>query len=136
MTPNRIIEAAKNSATTRETRNRLEEITSYPGYVEPGYSDPKEGIYLSNWNAPSVYDPVRQCRVEVEDGDIIPRLKNALEAVGANTEWSDEWTFCHDCSCIGRTISDGYGWKPSLVINLTEGSCLCKDCHEAKLADS
>lgn len=132
-----ILFAAIRSAKTPETKNRLEEITWAPDYAEPGYSlaspDKKAGIYLGNWNPPTTYDPVLQRQVTVLDGRILPRVKEALEKAGANTEWCDEWALCHDCSKIARTVSDGYDWQSSLIVNLTEASCLCKECHSQRL---
>jgi hypothetical protein len=131
MKPDTILEAARNSATTDETRHRLEEISWAPGYVEPGCIEPKneKGVYLGDWNAPDFYDPVQRCRVDYQDGHLLPRLKAALEKAGADTEWDDEWARCHDCGCIARTIPDWMGWKPFLIYNLSEGSCLCRDCY-------
>lgn len=133
MTPHAILLAAIHSVKTPETKNRLEEITWAPDYAEPSYSlsrpDTKAGIYLGNWNPPTKYDPVFQQQVSVIDGNILPRLKKVLEKVGADIEWSDEWAFCHDCSKIGRTQPDGWFWQSSLIVDLAEGSCLCKECH-------
>lgn len=131
MKPDTILEAARNSARTEETRRRLEEISRAPGYAEPGYEDPKEkkGVYLGDWNAPDFYDPVQRCRVDYPDGHLLPRLKEALEKAGAKTEWDGEWASCHDCGRIARTIPDWSGWRPILIYNLSKGSCLCRDCY-------
>lgn len=126
-----ILKAALNSATTDETRRRLEEISWAPGYAEPGYEDPKDkkGVYLGNWNAPDYYDPVQRCRIDYPDGHLLPRLKEALEKAGADTEWEDEWACCDDCGRIARTIPDWIGWQSVLIYNLSEGSCLCRGCY-------
>lgn len=131
MKPYTILEAARNSATTDETRRRLEEISWAPGYAEPGYDDPKDkkGVYLGDWNAPDYYDSVQQCRVDYPDGHLLPQLKETLEKTGADTEWDDEWARCHDCGRIARTIPNRIGWQSVLIYNLSEGSCLCRGCY-------
>ncbi len=127
-TTDEILETARNSATTEATRNRLEEIRSYPGYAEPGCA-PTKVVYLGDWNAPDFYDFAQGCRVEVQDGHLVPQLKEALEKAGVDTEWDDEWASCHDCGRIARTIPDWMGWQSFLIFNLSEGSCLCRDCY-------
>ncbi len=129
----RILEAANNSAKTRETKNRLEEITWAPGYAEPGYSCGPEGIYFGNWNEPDNYDSVMKDRVPVSDANILPRLGDCLEKNGAEVEWSDEWSTCSDCGKAMRTSPDSFWWKFAGVEK--KGEYYCKECAGDETSD-
>jgi hypothetical protein len=139
MTPHRILQAAINSAITPATRNRLEEITWAPHYVEPGYDSPdpinlvvikKKGIYFGNWNEVTFYSAESTMRFTYADGNLLPRLMRALEKSGASIEWSDEWTTCDECGGAMRTQPDGHSWTPSYIYTEANSSCLCSECYD------
>lgn len=70
------------------------------GYGEPGYTDPKAGVLIGDWNA----IPSEVCRV--------------LERSGFELEWSDEWTIHYEGDGKAYRVSaDSYGWQPSLIFS-------------------
>lgn len=79
------------------------------GYAEPGYKDPESGlIALANWNN-------------------FEREGMLLEKLGVETEWEDEWTYCHNCEKLVRTQPDSYCWRPYYYM-FDYGDILCGDC--------
>ena len=84
-----------------------------PAYAEPGYTDPKAGVLLGNWN---------HCSRRVAD---------LLEKAGYELEWEDEWTDCSMCYRAVRTSPDCYSWQRSYVL-LHDSELIC---HECMLAD-
>jgi hypothetical protein len=87
---------------------RIDEVCLYPGYAEPGYTDPKAGILVGKWNEFS--------------NDAAELLRRA----GYELEWSDEWVGCSECGLALRTVADSYLWQPSYII--VQGELFCKDC--------
>jgi hypothetical protein len=92
-----------------------------PGYA--GYSaenQPARGVLFADWNTfPS-------------------SVGDALERLGFECEWSDEWTICDDCQQAVRTSPDSYDYQPMYAyvndewngtLDTTDGcTCLCVDC--------
>lgn len=128
MTPYKALEAAINSAKNNQVKNRLEEITWAPGYVEPGYDAPDEGVFFGNWNEVDEYDRVRQERVVLPSGNLPKRLVKVLEKLGAEVAWSDEWQTCNECQRAVRSSPDSYSWKPSYVFFEESGDVICHEC--------
>ena len=63
----RLIERTKERCKNRESKYRLEEISLYSGYAEPGYEDPISGcIALGNWNAVSKWDEEKRQSVIID----------------------------------------------------------------------
>lgn len=94
--------------TAREqAEDELDNMNAAKQYAEPGYTDPRELILMSNWNN-------------------LPGTEN-LEAAGYSIEWSDEWTTCNGCNKAVRTSPDSHGWKRSYAI-LNECDLLCVQC--------
>lgn len=92
------------------------------GYAEPGYTDPESGIIvLGNWN-----DDEAGFGGQDEDGED-QTLSDALEALGAEIEWLDEWDKCADCGKMVRTSPDSYGWQRSYWLH-QDGDCICSEC--------
>src|SRR5438045_3021442 len=127
MTPQQIIQAGINAATTSQGRNRIEDIQICThGYAEPGYSDPASGVIaLGNWNTISMWGE-KTSRFETLD-DTPARVANLLDKIGVELEWSDEWAVCDDCGKIVRTKPDSYGWKGSFWQD-DDGSTHCHEC--------
>jgi hypothetical protein len=101
------------------------------GYAEPGYGSDDSVVVLGNWNPRSrdaegnrVEDPFQSTDKYVT---MPSRLADALERVGAEIEWSDEWTQCQECYRAVRTSGDSYMWKPSCVY-LEDTGTVCADC--------
>lgn len=119
----RAIERATESAQTAQGRSRLEEIEIYTGYTEPGYAE-HAVVALGNWNDITRYDEATRA---FEDVDRSPSaISAALEKLGCELEWSDEWARCDGCGHLVRTQPDSYSWKRSYVE--TDGDILCFKC--------
>lgn len=95
------------------------------GYAEPGYHDDETVWALGNWNDKDRYDSETQTRVTTNTAP--SRLFDALERIGVEGEWLDEWTRCDHCQRIVRTSGDSYMWKP-FYVNLPDGDTLCGAC--------
>ncbi len=109
-------------------RDNGAEIEWVPGYSEPGYGPAELGVYLANWNPKSFR---RGCKGESGYQPEVPtfesRAGELLERLGADLEWSDEWSTCGDCGNAVRTSPDGYSWTPSYVL-LNECELVCSEC--------
>lgn len=107
------------------------------GYAEPGYpTDPSAVIVFGNWNPRSVEGVTDPRAPHGSDNDrwgskdnrvTMPcRLFDALERVGAECEWSDEWSQCSDCYRAVRTTENSYSWRPSYA--WFDGGISCHEC--------
>lgn len=104
------------------------DMTYADGYAEPGYTEPRCGIYLADWNDESR----RGTDAERAAGDYWPtvstfrsRFAGILARAGYAVEWSDEWTVC-ECGKAVRIQPDSYGWTPAYVIR--DGELACQEC--------
>lgn len=93
----------------RSALSEVENIGYASEYAEQGYSDPERGILFANWN------------------HIPKRTMAALERMGFECEWSDEWDTCSDCNKAVRTSPDSYGWQAYFVL-LNDCELVCLDC--------
>lgn len=95
------------------------------GYAEPGYHYNEKIWVLGNWNNKSRFDNLENKWI---DTDTMPsRLNKALERIGVECEWYDEWGQCEHCEMIFRISGDSYFWQPYFV-RLEDGDYLCGDC--------
>ncbi len=92
----------------RSAQSEIDNIRYAREYAEPGYTQPKKGIFFANWN-----------HLPAKLGDI-------LERMGFECEWSDEWTTCEDCNRAVRTQPDSHGWTPAYAY--VDGAELCRSC--------
>lgn len=95
------------------------------GYAEPGYYDGETMWVLGNWNPvrfPSKDDPPL-----TKEENVGPRLAKALERLGVECEWLDEWEICVHCQKIVRVSPDSYAWKP-FYHRFNDGDLLCGNC--------
>ena len=118
----RLIEAAKRLAPSAPGKNRIDEIEVHcEGYAEPGYGNAQgdDVIATANWNGID----------EKWTDNTIERLSGALERLGVEIEWSDEWCACSECSKLVRTSGDSYSWTPSYWLG--DGELLCLECVES-----
>lgn len=104
------------------------------GCAEPGYSMADDAvIVLGDWN------PKRYPRDDDEplkkNETIGPRLARALERIGAETFWLDEWTRCDECYRAIRTEADSYRWKPSYAWQ-SECERVCRECLLADIGSA
>lgn len=106
------------------------------GYAEPGYGGDDAVIVLGNWNGQtrtsgwSKYSPEHAPLFAWTDRTG-PMLADALEELGAEIEWLDEWTSCSECYRAVRTVENSYSWKPFYAwigdCDIVCGNCLRKD---------
>lgn len=92
------------------------------GYAS-GYSDTV--WVLGNWN-PKRFPRNGEPPLTKEE-NIGPRLFDALERIGVEGEWLDEWQRCDNCQKLIRTEPDSYSWQPEYV-HLEDGETLCATC--------
>jgi len=100
------------------------------GYAEPGYTDNEIAVVTGNWNVgpdkewvpAEMVDPNH---ADTEAGELLTTGR-ALELLGVELEWSDEWTSCCDCMKLVRTQPDSYGWKRSYWD--TDNGAVCEEC--------
>lgn len=81
-------------------------------YAEPGYEQPKHGIFFANWN------------------HFPDKTTDLLEKAGYAIEWSDEWSTCDDCNRAFRTSHNSHAWTPAYKW-VDECSLLCLECAKA-----
>jgi hypothetical protein len=73
-----------------------EEVEFCATYGEPGYTTPKNGILLANWN------------------DVSAEFRHHLEHDGYELEWSDEWMVANNGKAY-RTQPDCHHWESSIM---------------------
>src|SRR5262249_6152278 len=122
-----LIRAAFKSAKTEEGRQRCENVTLATDYAEPGYSTRNGLVAFGNWNTIDGEWDARTHNRPLIDG-IPKRLCDALEKIGADIEWSDEWKLCDGCQKPVRTKADSYSWQRSYIEKGDKIVCLeCLD---------
>ena len=93
-------------------------------YGEPGYTDPESCVILfANWNTIRC-DPITPENRHREQ-NVVARIGKLAEKLGAECEWSDEWSTC-ECGAAVRTQPNSYSWLPSYIVG--EGEITCKTC--------
>jgi hypothetical protein len=103
-------------------------------YAEPSYNlTSADGIVVyGNWNDKRTL--VDGEWITTSKTDTLPsRLCDALENIGADIEWCDEWTNCAECYKAMRTQADSYGW--TMYGAFWEDGYVCADCLKEHLAD-
>lgn len=91
------------------------------GYADPAHGKSDAVVVLGNWN-PARYPRGDEPPLTAEES-IMPRLADALERVGAEIEWLDEWTSCGGCYKAVRTKPDSYAWRPGYAIVCNDFLC-------------
>lgn len=120
-----LIDNARAKATKvkcREAESRVEDIYLRAAYAEPGYTSKSGCIATGNWNAVKKYENNEFKLV----CDIPAKLGEALEKLGVDLEWSDEWATCEACNKLIRTSANSYSWQPSYW----DGEGCGYYCHE------
>ena len=67
------------------------------------------------------------------NGELGGRLFKALERIGVECEWYDEYDQCHDCQKLIRVRSDSYHWQPQ-YLSCDDGR-VCLDCIDTSNDD-
>lgn len=127
------------------TRSQLETVQFFAAYAEPGYSHEGRGIVLGNCNTTLRFVP----RPAVDDvkavaewqeyeerhklarkKSLIARVFKALERLGYEFEWEDEWSDCSSCGKLIRTNPNGYGWR-RYYYETDDCDRICGDCVQS-----
>jgi hypothetical protein len=116
----------------RGTISRLEEIHFSSCYSEPGYQKPRSGVVFGNANTTLRWQPDKTAEDEQRHKDareksMVARVFAALERLGFEFEWDDEWRECDCCHGAVRTSPDSYGWQKYFYEN-DDGDAICGDC--------
>lgn len=101
------------------------------GYAEPGYHDIDTVWVFGDWNDKRFYVD-KGNRDELITSNVPSRLFNALERLGVQGEWLDEWDTCKECFRAVRTHSDSYGWTP---YHVGHDELICLDCFAEMYSD-
>lgn len=125
----RIIEAGLAAAKDQNAVYSIEAIQLHERYCEPGYDG--EYIALGNWNSITRYDKATN-KFETID-DTPQRVGEALEKLGFEIEWEDEWTACSNCSGLVRTQANSYSWQRAYIDD--NGEVVCHECVAQAPAD-
>jgi hypothetical protein len=96
------------------------------GYAEPGYRSDHGIVVLGNWN-PKRFPRGDDAPLTREENRG-PRLAEALERIGVDIEWYDEWSQCSHCARLFRNEPDSYSWTPSYVFFEDACEFACTDC--------
>ena len=120
----KVLNAAENSAVTRNAKYRVQELVFADGYSEPGYPDCPNGLILGDWNNVSHWDEDKHGFIV--DDETMPRLCEILEHMEIETDWSDEYVICGECQNAVRCVADSYGWTRSYWDD--EGEIVCHEC--------
>lgn len=103
-------------------------------YAEPFYNlTSADGIVVfGDWNNKRTL--INGEWITTSKTDTLPsRLCDALENIGADIEWCDEWSTCQDCYKALRTSADSYGW--TMYGAFWNCGYVCADCLKEHLAD-
>ena len=65
--------------------------------------------------------------VLTNEESLAPRLGNALDRIGVELLWLDEWQECMECYKAVRTEPDSYSWTPQYVFT-DIGDFICSRC--------
>ncbi len=104
------------------------------GIAEPGYGDADTVWVLGDWNDRTDYSTGER----VVTDNRFSRLFDALERIGVEAHWLDEWQQCSGCQSIVRSNADSYHWQPSYVWVSDElfcANCATGDYLEESLAE-
>ena len=97
-------------------------------YCEPGYTDPDSGVILfANWNGEFDGDRERFGDRYADERKKTEQLGRIAEKLGAELEWSDEWSTCGGCQKAVRTSPDSYCWLASFKL-VDDCELICRDC--------
>ena len=125
----KLIQKFHKAAKTNEAKYRIDEIQLHSdGYAEPGYTDPESGVIAQgNWNDISKWNEATRNfdRLDNTPGE----LAEALEKIGVELEWCDEWVTCNRCNKIVRCSGNCYSWVRSYW-ETEDGEVECIECTQ------
>lgn len=96
------------------------------GFSEPGYQDDGPIWVTGDWN-PKRFRREGEPELSNEES-LAVRLGDALDKLGVELLWLDEWESCQGCYKIVRTQADSYSWTPSFY--MTDDGFFCHECAE------
>lgn len=101
------------------------------GYAEPGYGDDESVIVFGNWN-PKRF-PMNDDPPLTKNESLPVRLAIALDRVGAECQWLDEWATCEVCHRAMRIEADSYSWQMYGAFVEDAAGYVCADCMKQHL---
>lgn len=120
-----------------QTLSRLQNLCLHRHYSEPGYST-EAGIVVGNANITLAHrwefkdDQDKQAdetlRREANKRSLLSRVLAALDRLGFEFEWEDEWITCDDCGGLVRCSPNSYGWQQYFYRDEENGTLICGDC--------
>jgi hypothetical protein len=128
-----IFQAAKTAS--QGALRQLDELVLHTdGVVDSDDLDvPACGIIaLADWNC--TYKEGDGGRVEPDD-QTMPELGKALEALGLELDWSDQFEACNCCKRLIRTQPTHYGWLPHYAAVEGIGNYVCFECLQDRLEE-
>lgn len=137
----RLISAALG--TDRDDVLDFERVTNFGvGYASSEYGTTDTVWVLGNWNDKYEYldDEARKTNLDADQfGRVLVdgrmgRLAAALERIGVECEWLDEWNECNDCWRLIRTSADSYAFTLDAI--LTMDGYICSDCAMKDIENS
>jgi hypothetical protein len=97
------------------------------GIIESGYGDDDTVWVAGDWNTKRF---VREGEPPLTNAESMPaRLGTALERIGVEILWSDQWYRCDGCFKAFLTQGDSYSWAPYYLE--TDGERICVDCFKS-----
>lgn len=96
------------------------------GIAEPGYGDEKTVWVTGNWNP--LRFPGRDEPPLTNRESWPARLGAALERIGVECLWLDEWAQCAECNQAIRIEPDSYCWTPHYLRSDDDYEPYCLDC--------
>lgn len=98
------------------------------GIAEPGYGNDETIWVTGNWN-PARFVRKGDGQPPLTNDESRPvRLGNALERLGVELLWLDEWIQCGQCMKVVRSEPDSYSWTPYYLMGEDDCQPYCLDC--------
>lgn len=111
-------------ALTHNGRERVDNVTLHTDGICGEDVDGESGIVaLGDWNDVSEWKDGRSH--SVDDAPVL--AANALEKLGVEIGWCDEYEPCRKCNKLARTQPTHYGWKADFW-RADEETLICGDC--------
>ena len=96
------------------------------GVSEPGYGDDNTIWAFGDWN-PKRFRKSGEPPLTNEES-LPERLGKALERIGVECHWLDEWATCMECNHAIRVSGDSYFWQPYYLNDDDNCDRMCLDC--------
>lgn len=106
----------------------LDVLESAQRLVKAGTGEPYgDGMTVMNIGKGTEYDNEKVWVTGNWNGELGGRLFKALDRIGVDAEWYDEYDQCFDCLKLLRAKPDSYMWQPQ-YLRTEECECVCFEC--------